>query len=67
MVPISYHEVSLLDKMLKGSASTPMGPRPPMNTDGAVLHLTIYLPTRTEMKIDVSRVWLPTLQRTLRN
>lgn len=54
VLPISYHEVSLLDKILKGSSSAPMGPRPPMNTDGgAVLHLTIYLPTRSEMKIDV--------------
>ncbi|KAF1332338.1 Stress-activated map kinase interacting 1, partial [Globisporangium splendens] len=51
--PLSFHEVSLLDKILKGS-TVAMGPKPVMmGADGAVLHLTIYLPTRTEMKIDL--------------
>lgn len=53
--PLSFHEVSLLDKILKGS-SVALGPKPVMmgGAEGsAVLHLTIYLPTRTEMKIDV--------------
>jgi hypothetical protein len=54
--PISFHYSSLLDKALKGPAAAAMGARPPlMGADGgAVLHLTIYLPTRDEMKIDVS-------------
>ncbi|OWZ21542.1 hypothetical protein PHMEG_0003899 [Phytophthora megakarya] len=54
VLPISYHESSLLDKTLKGPAAA-MGARPPaMGADGgAVLHLTIYLPTRDEMKIDL--------------
>ncbi|GMF45732.1 unnamed protein product [Phytophthora fragariaefolia] len=53
--PISFHESSLLDKALKGPAAAAMGARPPMMgaDGGAVLHLTIYLPTRDEMKIDV--------------
>ncbi|RLN73866.1 hypothetical protein BBJ28_00006593 [Nothophytophthora sp. Chile5] len=53
--PLSYHEASLLDKALKGPSAAPMGPRPPMMgaDGGAVLHLTIYLPTRDEMKIDL--------------
>lgn len=59
--PISFHEVSLLDKILKGS-SVSLGPKPVMmGTDGAVLHLTIYLPTRTEMKIDVRVLCSPAL------
>lgn len=54
VAPISFHEVSFLDKMLKGSAVASIGQRAPMSTDGgAVLHLTIYLPTRSEIKIDV--------------
>ncbi|POM74049.1 Hypothetical protein PHPALM_9042 [Phytophthora palmivora] len=54
VLPISFHESSLLDKTLKGPAAA-MGARPPaMGADGgAVLHLTIYLPTRDEMKIDL--------------
>ncbi|KAG7389338.1 hypothetical protein PHYPSEUDO_010673 [Phytophthora pseudosyringae] len=53
--PISFHESSLLDKALKGPAAAAMGARPPMMgaDGGAVLHLTIYLPTRDEMKIDL--------------
>ncbi|CEG46546.1 Stress-activated map kinase interacting 1 [Plasmopara halstedii] len=53
--PISFHESSMLDKALKGSASSAMGARPPMMgaDGGSVLHLTIYLPTRDEMKIDL--------------
>ncbi|KAG1703728.1 hypothetical protein DVH05_006743 [Phytophthora capsici] len=53
--PISFHESSLLDKALKGPAAATMGARPPMMgaDGGAVLHLTIYLPTRDEMKIDL--------------
>jgi hypothetical protein len=52
--PISMHESSLLDKLLKG-AGVPLGSKPAMLGQelGAVLHLTIYLPTRKEMKIDV--------------
>ncbi|KAL4109439.1 hypothetical protein PRIC1_001139 [Phytophthora ramorum] len=53
--PISFHEASMLDKALKGPAGAAVGARPPaMGADGgAVLHLTIYLPTRDEMKIDL--------------
>ncbi|EGZ24225.1 hypothetical protein PHYSODRAFT_296372 [Phytophthora sojae] len=53
--PISFHESSLLDKALKGPAAAAMGTRPQMMgaDGGAVLHLTIYLPTRDEMKIDL--------------
>ncbi|KAE9356134.1 hypothetical protein PR003_g2484 [Phytophthora rubi] len=53
--PISFHESSLLDKALKGPAAAAMGARPQMMgaDGGAVLHLTIYLPTRDEMKIDL--------------
>ncbi|GMF12807.1 unnamed protein product [Phytophthora lilii] len=53
--PISFHESSLLDKALKGPAAAAMGAIPPMMgaDGGAVLHLTIYLPTRDEMKIDL--------------
>ncbi|KAJ0407960.1 hypothetical protein ATCC90586_001988 [Pythium insidiosum] len=50
--PISMHEASLLDKLLKG-ATVPLGQKPAMMADGAVLHLTIYLPSRQEMKIDL--------------
>lgn len=52
--PLSFHETSLLDKALKGPAAA-AGARPPMMgaDGGAVLHLTIYLPTRDEMKIDL--------------
>ncbi|ETI50279.1 hypothetical protein F441_06144 [Phytophthora nicotianae CJ01A1] len=52
--PISFHESSMLDKALKGPAAA-SGARPPMMgaDGGAVLHLTIYLPTRDEMKIDL--------------
>ncbi|KAG3120945.1 hypothetical protein PI124_g622 [Phytophthora idaei] len=52
--PISFHESSMLDKALKGPAAGG-GARPPMMgaDGGAVLHLTIYLPTRDEMKIDL--------------
>ena len=55
VLPVSFHETSLLDKALKGPAASALGARPPMmGADGsAVLHLTIYLPTRDEMKIDV--------------
>ncbi|CAH0492207.1 unnamed protein product [Peronospora farinosa] len=55
VLPVSFHESSLLDKALKGPSLTAMGARPPMmGADGsAVLHLTIYLPTRDEMKIDL--------------
>ncbi|KAF4323422.1 hypothetical protein BBO99_00003131 [Phytophthora kernoviae] len=51
---LSFHESSLLDKALKGPAAA-AGARPPMmgGDGGAVLHLTIYLPTRDEMKIDL--------------
>lgn len=59
MQPLSFHEVSLLDKILKGS-SVALGAKPVMmgGAEGsAVLHLTIYLPTRTEMKIDVRDFW----------
>lgn len=55
VAPLSFHEVSLLDKILKGSTAA-LGPKPVMMSGAegsAVLHLTIYLPTRTEMKIDV--------------
>lgn len=55
VAPLSVHEVSLLDKILKGS-SVALGPKPVMMSGAegsAVLHLTIYLPTRTEMMIDV--------------
>ncbi|CAI5726826.1 unnamed protein product [Hyaloperonospora brassicae] len=55
VLPVSFHETSLLDKALKGPAASALGARPPMmGADGsAVLHLTIYLPTRDEMKIDL--------------
>ncbi|CAH0479681.1 unnamed protein product [Peronospora belbahrii] len=55
VIPISFHESSLLDKALKGPSLTTMGARPPMMgaDGGSVLHLTIYLPTRDEMKIDL--------------
>ncbi|DBA01184.1 TPA: hypothetical protein N0F65_002319 [Lagenidium giganteum] len=53
VAPLSVHQMSLLDKILKGSAA-PMGQKPAMaGAEGAVLHLTIYLPTRTELKIDL--------------
>ena len=63
VLPMSFHESSLLDKALKGPAASTLGARPPMmGADGsAVLHLTIYLPTRDEMKIDVCyvvKIWL---------
>ena len=52
--PFSVHEASLLDKMLKGT-QTPLGQKAAISgNEGAVLHLTIYWPTRSEMKIDVS-------------
>jgi hypothetical protein len=52
--PLTVHNVSLLDKALKGSTSS-LGQKPVLlGNEGAVLHLTIYLPTRSEMKIDVS-------------
>lgn len=55
VLPFSFHESSKLDKALKGSAASTMGARPPMMgaDGGSVLHLTIYLPTRDEMKIDL--------------
>ncbi|GLD97617.1 hypothetical protein PINS_up006307 [Pythium insidiosum] len=53
IAPLSMHEASLLDKLLKG-ATVPLGQKPAMMADGgAVLHLTIYLPSRQEMKIDL--------------
>ncbi|TMW63624.1 hypothetical protein Poli38472_002565 [Pythium oligandrum] len=51
--PITQHESSLLDKLLKGSGAPMSQKQVMMGTEGAVLHLTIYLPTRHEMKIDL--------------
>ena len=51
--PISHYETSLLDKMLRGGAPVHGRTAAMMGNEGAMLHLIIYLPTRTEMKIDV--------------
>ncbi|TYZ61005.1 hypothetical protein PybrP1_005360 [[Pythium] brassicae (nom. inval.)] len=71
VVPVSFPEVSLLDKILKGS-SVALGPKPVMMSGAegsAVLHLTIYLPTRTEMMIDLYDVSTvdESIQEILRN